>query len=253
MNKYNYVYRITNKENNRHYYGVRSSKIEPKLDLGIKYFSSSRDKEFMNEQKLNKDKFKYKVIKIFETREEAVNLEIKLHNKFDVGRNLSFYNDSKQTSTKFDRSGTKDSPETIEKKRNKTVTNETRENMRLAQLGRKHSEETLEKMRKPKSEEHKIKIGDANKGKVRTEEMKNNLREKLSGENHPMFGKTHSKETIEKMKLNSKNKTVEYREKLSKSKLGVKQKIVVCPHCSKEGGVSALTRWHFENCKYKQN
>ena len=103
--QYNYVYRITNKENNKHYYGVRSSKIEPKLDLGIKYFSSSRDKEFMNEQKINKDKFKYKVIKIFETREEAINLEIKLHNKFDVSKNSNFYNKSKQLISSFDTSG----------------------------------------------------------------------------------------------------------------------------------------------------
>src|SRR5574344_1780003 len=103
--KHHYVYRITNKELNKHYYGVRSSKVEPKLDLGIKYFSSSRDKEFMNEQKVNKDRFKYKVIKIFETRKEAVNLEIKLHNKFDVGKNNLFYNKAKQSAIGFDTTG----------------------------------------------------------------------------------------------------------------------------------------------------
>ena len=36
--KKHYVYRITNKIENKHYYGVRSCKIDPKLDLGIKYF-----------------------------------------------------------------------------------------------------------------------------------------------------------------------------------------------------------------------
>ena len=44
---YYYVYRITNKLLNKHYYGSRGSKIEPKLDLGIKYFSSSTDKNFI--------------------------------------------------------------------------------------------------------------------------------------------------------------------------------------------------------------
>ena len=82
--KYNYVYRITNKDNNKHYYGVRSSKVEPKLDLGIKYFSSSTDKEFINEQKANKDKFKYKIIKIFDDRLDANKFESELHKKFEV-------------------------------------------------------------------------------------------------------------------------------------------------------------------------
>lgn len=103
--KFHYVYRITNKELNKHYYGVRTSKVEPKLDLGIIYFSSSKDKKFISEQKEKPSIFKYKVIKIFETREEAIILEIKLHSKFDVGMNISFYNRSKQTSTKFDTSG----------------------------------------------------------------------------------------------------------------------------------------------------
>ena len=99
--KYHYVYRITNKELNKHYYGVRSSKVEPKLDLGIKYFSSSHDKDFMNEQKVNNSIFKYKVIKIFETREEAMSLEIFLHKKFNVGMHNSFYNLCSQSSTLF--------------------------------------------------------------------------------------------------------------------------------------------------------
>lgn len=36
--KFHYVYRITNTKINKHYYGVRSSNIEPYKDLGIKYF-----------------------------------------------------------------------------------------------------------------------------------------------------------------------------------------------------------------------
>jgi len=32
-----------------------------------------------------------------------------------------------------------------------------------------------------------------------------------------------------------------------------KQKIVRCPHCNKTGGISNMKRWHFDNCKYKQN
>jgi hypothetical protein len=31
------------------------------------------------------------------------------------------------------------------------------------------------------------------------------------------------------------------------------QKIITCPHCSKSGGVSNMTRYHFDNCKKKNN
>ena len=72
MSKFHYVYRITNTIENKHYYGVRTSKVEPKLDLGFKYFSSSKDKAFISDQRENKDDYKYKVIKIFSSREEAI-------------------------------------------------------------------------------------------------------------------------------------------------------------------------------------
>ena len=103
---YHYTYRITNKVEPKHYYGARTFIIHPSQDLGIKYFSSSTDKEFITDQISNPENFKYKIIKIFETREEALALEIKFHTKFNVGMNESFYNKAKQTSTRFDTSGT---------------------------------------------------------------------------------------------------------------------------------------------------
>ena len=93
---FHYVYRITNKKENKHYYGVRSSKVEPKLDLGVKYFSSSTDKEFINEQKINNYLFKYKIIKQFSNRSDAGDFESKLHLKFNVLSHNSFYNKSNQ-------------------------------------------------------------------------------------------------------------------------------------------------------------
>ena len=110
--KKHYVYRITNKIENKHYYGVRSTKLEPKDDLGIKYFSSSTERVFIKDQKENPYNYKYKIIKIFSTREEAIKLEIFLHNKFNVGVNESFYNKAKQTSSGWDRSGMKASEKT---------------------------------------------------------------------------------------------------------------------------------------------
>lgn len=104
QSKYYYTYRITNIKPwcpKKYYYGTRSSKIHPVKDLGIKYFSSSRDKQFLLEQKENPQNFKYKIIKIFKTRKEAINLEILLHEKLQVDKNPLFYNKAKQTSTGF--------------------------------------------------------------------------------------------------------------------------------------------------------
>ena len=109
IKRYHYTYRITNIIENKHYYGSRTtSKYKetlPKDDLGIRYFSSSANKWFIKDQRENPQNYKYKILKIFKTRKEAIKLEIKLHNMFNVSINESFYNKSKQTSTKFDTTG----------------------------------------------------------------------------------------------------------------------------------------------------
>ena len=37
-----------------------------------------------------------------------------------------------------------------------------------------------------------------------------------------------------------------------KSPNHVNNKRLVCPHCSKEGGYTAMSRWHMDNCKMKK-
>jgi len=142
-----YVYRITNVLLNKHYYGSRSCKCNPYDDLGIKYFSSSKDKDFKKDQKEHPEHYRYKIIKIFENRNDAYALEILLHEKFDVGINENFYNRSKQTSTRFNTYGLKYSEETLKK-------------MSIAQKGKKFSEE------------HRKKLSDAKKEKKLTEESR---------------------------------------------------------------------------------
>ena len=62
--KYHYTYRITNKILKKHYYGVRTSKDKPELDLGIKYFSSSSDSDFIKDQNCNIQNYRYKILKV---------------------------------------------------------------------------------------------------------------------------------------------------------------------------------------------
>lgn len=121
---YHYVYRITNTLLNKHYYGKRSSKHPPHEDLGIHYFSSSRDREFKIDQKNNPQNYKYKVIVVTTSALKALALEIRLHDKFDVAKNPLFYNKAKQTAVKFTTAGTKASLST-RVKQSKALTGRT--------------------------------------------------------------------------------------------------------------------------------
>lgn len=92
---------------------------------------------------------------------------------------------------------------------------------------------------KPLSEEHRKKIGDANRGKERPAEVKEKIRAKLIGRKHPKFvprkrGATRSEETKERMREAAKNRPK-----------------IQCPHCGMQGQTSQMKRWHFENCKQK--
>ena len=106
LSKYHYVYRITNTLTGLYYYGARSSKCQPKDDLGLNYFSSFGDKSFIQDQRDNPQNYKYKVIKVFQDRAGAILYESKLHAKFDVKNHPKFINKSNQTSSGFDTSGT---------------------------------------------------------------------------------------------------------------------------------------------------
>jgi hypothetical protein len=95
---------------------------------------------------------------------------------------------------------------------------ETKQKIREANLGKKLSSETIQKLREanlgktiseeqkqaisnatkgiPRSEETKMKISNANSGKIRSEETKKKLRDNHVG----MTGKKHSEETKQKMR-----------------------------------------------------
>jgi sRNA-binding regulator protein Hfq len=234
-----YVYRISNIKENKHYYGVRSSSIEPKLDLGVKYFSSSSDKEFINEQKENKYKFKYKIIKTFETRKEAINLEIFLHNKFDVGCNVSFYNKSKQSGNKFDRSGISHTNETKDKIKSKiyseaekVVRSENAKGIKNGMYGKKHSDES------------KKKISESKKGTKSSDDTINKLKDgRRKGINHPLFGKNHSEESKKKISESKKGTIIsdDHKKKISEKLLGKINKRSVSVSIYNKEGIKVIT------------
>ena len=146
---HHYVYRITNIVENKHYYGKRSSKNRtPKEDLGKRYFSSSGDSHFREDQRTNPQNYKYKIIRCFLTAKEAIEFEVFVHKKFNVGRNPKFYN-KVMNSTKrgYDCTGITLTEEHKSKigRKEKPISNETREKMAIAKIGHKQTKEQIEK------------------------------------------------------------------------------------------------------------
>lgn len=234
MSKYHYAYRITNKVEQKHYYGARSSNVHPSEDLGIKYFSSSTDKVFLAEQVSSPENFKYKVIKIFETREEAIALEIKLHAKFNVGVNESFYNKAKQTSARFDTSGkitVKDvfgNSFSVDKEDERFLSDE----LVFINKGKKHSEETRSKI----SEKH---IGKKHSEETRSKISKSTL--KRIDEYGPNISDTFN--------FKGKKHSEETKDKISKSLQGKPKLKIKCPICGFLCSPNNAKLWHFDNCK----
>jgi len=96
----------------------------------------------------------------------------------------------------------------------------------------------------PHCEENKRKISESLMGRTLSEEHKRKIGESC---------KNPSEETRRKISELHKGKKVstETRNKMRLTKLGTKQKRVMCPHCGKLGGVSLMKRYHFDNCKNK--
>jgi hypothetical protein len=257
MNKYHYVYRITNTKLNKHYYGVRTSNIEPSKDLGVKYFSSSSDIEFRNDQKNNPQDYKYVIVSILKSREEAMMLEIKLHENFNVDLNDSFYNKTKANTIGFSNAGKHHSVTTKNKisvsNSGKTRDEQQRKNISESLAGRKLSPQ------------HSRKIGEVREGIPRKSSTKDKISEKLKGIKHSdgrklnisksLIGRKLTDRQRESISIGSKNRekiSEETRLKLSIAK-SVPQKSVKCTHCDKIGGLSNMTRYHFDNCKQNPN
>ena len=167
-----YVYH-SYEEWGREYIGCRTCDCLPEEDT--KYFGSFRDKTFFPTEKT--------ILFVCETREEAAEIEIELHDFFDVAVNPQFANRAKAVSTGFDRTGILESEETRKKKS-------------VAKKG-KYTGEKSHRFGVPHTEEWKKAMSEKmigkNVGKTRTEEQNKANSERMSGKNHPMYGRTGEK------------------------------------------------------------
>ena len=95
-----------------------------------KYFGSFKDKTFKPAGKT--------ILFVCETRKEAAEIEIKLHDFFDVAVNPKFANKAKAISTGFDRTGVIAGPHTEEQKRKNSETHSGENNPNYGRTGALH-------------------------------------------------------------------------------------------------------------------
>ena len=209
MSKHFYIY-YSYEEFGRGYIGSRGCKCLPEEDF--KYYGSFHDKTFKPTQKI--------IIGVYESRKDAYEVEILLHEFYDVARNPHFANRCKALTTGFTvegvpiNKGIKKSDEfrklISESNKRRIVSDETRKKLSDNQKGRKHSEET------------KRKVGAASKGRQHTEEYKKKKSLEVNGEKNPMYGGTHTPEAREKIGAAQRGKTIseEHRKRISEANKG---------------------------------
>lgn len=104
-NKTHYVYKITNlnpTSSEYLYIGVHSDKNPNPLNDGYMETSKYLDKAMKTEGIIN---FNKEILSLWNTRKEAVQEEIRVHELFDVAVNPNYYNRSKQKAVGFDVTG----------------------------------------------------------------------------------------------------------------------------------------------------
>jgi hypothetical protein len=268
-----FVYKWINLSNNKKYIGYHKGL----QDDG--YICSSSNSEFWNDFKNPNMKWERQIL-AEGTSNDCLKIEQKILKEIDL-RSDEFYNNARGSEIIFTDNVLKKMSNS-HKERWKNMSEEDRKDFsekqsRLKKGIKRSSEigENLSRLLKGKSfnerfgeEKAKIigeKISSKNKGKhYHTDEWKDKLSKKLKGNN---YGKNQTEEARKNKrdvflsdKNPGKNKTIETRKKLSESlkgkqskTKGISRKKIKCPYCKKSGGEGVMQRWHFNNCKLKNN
>lgn len=194
------IYKTTNTLDSKYYIGCHCTENENDNYLGSGKHLNSAIKKY------GKENFIKEILYIFDNKQDMFNKEKELVNEEVVKSPLSY-------NLKIGGSG--GNPGIIG-----------------AFKGKKHTEETKEKIRNSALQQ------------ITTDQK----REKLSKNNWAKKDPLRHKEHASKINKNIP-KSQAHKDKLRERNLGIKHNIVICPHCGKEGGERALKRWHFNNCK----
>jgi hypothetical protein len=174
--RHHYVY-YSYEDFGRGYIGSRTCDCLPEED---KYFGSFYDRTFNPTNKI--------ILEVFDTREEALDAEIKLHQFYDIARNSHFANQSKQTSTGFSAEGV-------------VRSDEYKQKMSKSMKKREYQKEWVEKAKQNRRSfdgEQNPFYQKTHKQETR-ERISNTLKEYFQNNTHPFEGKKHSEESKKKM------------------------------------------------------
>jgi hypothetical protein len=156
-----FTYLLKHIPTNKYYYGVRFKKGCHPNDLWIKYFTSSKKVKGLI-KRYGKKSFIFEIRKTFKTQQEAINWENKVLKRMKVIYRNDFLNLTNNKS--------------IDPTHLSRIMMGKRKGKDNYMFGKKHSKETIKK-------------------------MKLSIKGKRKGENNPMFGKKHSKKTKDKIRL----------------------------------------------------
>lgn len=190
-----YVYRLTHLSERKHYIGSRGCQSLPINDIGTVYFTSSKTVSRLLRQQFSD--FKIKIVREFPTRQDALLFEEQYQRRVQAKTNAKFYNLS-YANEKFDTTGIsfpspnkgKPNPQLVERNRlhpewggprdmtafrgenNPAKRPEVRLKLRAARIRNMDVPASKNLITHPEfpvpmSEEHKRKIGLANKGNKR--------------------------------------------------------------------------------------
>lgn len=175
-----FTYYLYHTPTKKHYYGARWKPGCNPSDLWSTYFSSSKKVHALIKE-YGADSFVFKIRKLFNDKSSCISWEQRVLKRLKVKRRDSWLNVAIGKPT---------------------------------MLGKKHSVETIAKMKKPKGPW--------------------SIERKLA----------KSKDEKKKIADGKKMPTT----------LGMRYTIlkVTCPHCNKHGGLNNMNRYHFDNCKFIQ-
>jgi len=90
-------------------------------------------------------------------------------------------------------------------------------------------------------------------GRKHTEETKEKIREARKKQKNTNRGYKHTEESLVKMSAVHKGKklTESHKQKTSDALKGITKPKLQCPHCGNTGGAPQMKQWHFDNCKLK--
>lgn len=218
MKKYNFVYQTTNLVNGKYYIGVHQCDTLDDGYLGSGLILARAISKY------GKENFKREILQFFDSPEEAFLFEAEIVTLEFVSRN-SVYNvapGGAGGSIVFNR-----------KPFLGPHTDETKERLSQGRIGKKHSSES-----------------------------KQRCSENSWARRDPDAQREHAKKAAKASHAADANRTSDSNKKISDSLLrhfsqygskvkGLKRLVVSCPHCDKSGAKNTMSRWHFDNCKFK--